>query len=77
MFIPNEIRNVWETPYTVKSKRFYLFFYKHEVLFEGDSVFRIIGGLSHIDEARRICSALTGAYNLGMQHAFNEIEYRC
>ena len=65
----------WMLPYTLKQKRFWLFYYKFEIIFEETIIYYIIGGFSYIDEAKKILAMCNAAYNLGYSQKNMEIEY--
>ena len=52
-------------PFTMRQKRFWLFYYKFEILFEGDIIETLIGGFKYYDEMKNLTNKLNAAYNYG------------
>lgn len=65
----------WMLPYTLKRKRFWLFYYKFDIIFEETVIYHIIGGISCINEAKKILAMCNAAYNLGYSQRKMEEEY--
>lgn len=63
----------WKKPYELKQKRFWLFYYKFEILFDESVIYQVIGGFQLYREVKQITNMLNGAYNLGyLEKMFEE-----
>jgi len=66
----------WQTPYSYKSKRFYLFWYRYDIIFDDTIIDTIIGGLQVRKEVDKACAMLNGGYNLGYYNGWLDREMR-
>jgi hypothetical protein len=62
-----------KNPYELKQKRFWMFYYKFEILFDESVIYQVIGGFQLYREVKQITNILNGAYNLGyLEKMFEE-----
>lgn len=61
----------WLTPYSIKTSRALLVFYRFQITFEGDAIYEVFCGISSYTKTetdiKAICAMLNGAYNMGYQ----------
>lgn len=56
---------VWHKPYELKVKRVFFFCHDFQIVFDGTTIHRIIGGIQYYNEMKDLTAKLNAAYNLG------------
>jgi hypothetical protein len=51
-----------EKPYSFTQKRFFMFYYKFEILYKESPIYTIIGGFKYYEDVKSITAMLNGSY---------------